>query len=564
MGRIVLWLLLSGVAAAQGIASGNATGAPRAKPSGLPFAVQFADVAREAGLTARFVQGDPARKKYILEATGSGVAFIDYDNDGLTDVFLVNGSRFGKEDGSTATNHLYHNVGGGKFEDVSRVTGMDQGGWGNGVCAGDYDNDGYLDLYVTYWGPNRLFRNKEGRGFEEVAGKAKVAGPAGEWTTGCTFLDYDRDGHLDLLTASYAGFDPATTPTPGSSAFCMYRNQPVYCGPRGLPSGRVTLYRNTGKGVFEDVSAKAGLAGLTGFYAFTTLAADWNRDGWVDVYVACDSTPSLLLRNNKNGTFSEIGTESGVAFNDNGAEQAGMGVSVADFDRDGWLDLTKTNFLRDYPNLYRNQGNAIFEDIVFKSGLAVNPQYVLWGTGFEDFDNDGWKDVFQVGGHVYPELNSAEPFKNPRLLYRNLGQGRFEEVRGVPGSHASRGAAFGDFDNDGDIDVLIMNMDEPPTLLRNMNTSGNHWVQLRLQGTKSNRAAIGSTVTLGGQAAAVLSQSSYLSVNDLRLHFGLGKNSAVPALTVQWPSGVTERFTGVAADRINLLVEGTGTAKAVP
>jgi enediyne biosynthesis protein E4 len=545
---------------AQGIVSRNAPAIPRPKASGRPFNAKFVDVARDAGLTARFVQGHPEKKRYIVEANGTGVAFIDFDRDGLLDVFLVNGSRF-EPGGPAATNRLYRNLGEGRFGDVTARSGVGRSGWGNGVCAGDYDNDGNTDLYVTYWGLNSLFRNKGSGRFDDVAAQAGVAGRKEQWSTGCTFLDYDRDGHLDLFVATYVAFDPARTPLPGAAPHCVFRDRPVFCGPRGLPHGSVTLYRNRRDGTFEDVSLRAGVRAAPPCYAFTTVAADLNGDGWIDIYVACDSTPSLYFRNNRDGTFRELGTEAGVAYSEHGAEQAGMGAAVADYNNDGTLDITKTNFIRDYPNLYRNLGKGAFEDAAVAAGLGVNPQYVLWGTALEDFDNDGLRDVFQVSGHVFTDI-PGEPWAGPRLLYRNLGAGRFEDVSdaaGLSSAHPSRGAAFGDYDNDGDMDVLVMNMDAPPSLLRNdLNPRGN-WLQVRLRGTKSNRDAIGSVVTLhaGGvvQSAPVLSQSSYLSVNDLRLHFGLGKAAEVDRVEVQWPSGERQEFRGIAVNSAVELVE---------
>ncbi|MGH9631955.1 MAG: CRTAC1 family protein, partial [Bryobacteraceae bacterium] len=432
------------------------------------------------------------------------------------------------------------------------------------------------DLFVTYWGPNALFRNKGDGSFKDVAPAAGLTGPKDEWSTGCTFLDYDRDGHLDLFVSSYVGFDLEKTPLPGKFAHGLFKGAPVFCGPRGLPHGTITLYRNRGDGGFEDVSLKSGIREVRGFYAFTATAADLNSDGWVDIYVASDSTPSMYFRNSKDGTFTELATEAGIAYNEHGAEQAGMGVAIGDYNNDGSLDITKTNFIRDYPNLYRNLGKGIFEDAVVASGLAVNPNYVLWGTGLEDFDNDGWKDIFQAAGHVYPEIQKIDPaeaYRNPRLVYRNLGNGKFEDVSHLSGpavaaKHSSRGAAFGDFDNDGDLDVLIMNMDEPPSLLRNDLKSGNHWIKVRLEGRKSNRSAIGSTVVVhaGGrtQAAPVLSQTSYLSVNDQRLHFGLGESKTVDRIVVRWASGDTEEFTGASTNSLVHLVEGTGEIKTVP
>jgi hypothetical protein len=570
---VVSLFCFAGLLFPQGIATTNSPAAARQKFSGRPFPATFVDVAKEAGLTAKFVQGQPDRKKYIIEANGTGVAFLDYDNDGLLDIFTVNSTRFVPFDkGQEPTNHLYRNMGDGKFSDVTTAAGLQRTGWGNGVCRGDFDNDGTTDLYVTYWGVNALYRNRGDGKFEDIAPRAGVAGPKEEWSTGCTFLDYDRDGRLDLFVVSYTGFDLKTTPLPGSHPFCMFRDQAVMCGPRGLPHGTVTLYRNGGDGSFEDVSAKSGVRGGQGCYGFTAAAADFNADAWTDIYVACDSTPSLFFRNNRDGTLTELATEAGIAYNEHGAEQGGMGIAVADFDNNGTLDLTKTNFIRDYPNLYRNIGKGIFEDSALAAGLAVNPEHVLWGTGFEDFDNDGLRDILQVGGHVYPELAPAEPYKSPRLIYRNLGSGRFEDVSHIAGpgiaeKHSSRGAAFGDFDNDGDVDVLVMNMDEPPSLLRNDLKGENAWIKVQAVGKKSNRSAIGATITIHAegqtQTVPVLSQSSFLSVNDPRVHFGLGAAQKIDKIVVQWPSGVTEEFSGAEARSLAVLEEGAGRAKTV-
>lgn len=552
---------------AQGVATRNATPEARPSASGLPWPVQFTDVATEAGLRMSFVSGGDKTKKYIIEANGSGVALLDFDNDGWLDVFLVNGSRL---EGApvTATNRLFRNDGKGHFADVSAAAGITQKGWGNGVCAGDYDNDGFTDLYVAYWGPNLLLRNTGKGRFENVASTAGVAGPEKEWSSGCTFLDFDRDGLLDLFVTSYQQFDLANTPLPGKSTTCEWKGMPVFCGPRGLPFGRVTLYRNTGAGKFEDVTKKSGVGEAQGIYAFTAVAADFNHDGWTDIYVASDSTPSLLFRNNKDGTFSEVGTETGVAFNEHGFEQGGMGIAVGDYDGDGLLDILKTNFAGDHPNLFRNTGKGLFEDVMLRAGLGVNPQYVAWGVGFADLDNDGWPDIFQVNGHVYPELDTrrgGEEYRNPRLVYRNLGNGRFEDVSalsgaGVAAKQSSRGAAFGDFDNDGDVDVLVMNMGGAPSLLRNDRTNANQWVRLKLEGTKSNRSAIGAVVTLeaGGrkQTQTVLSQSSFVSQSDFRLHFGLGGAKKVDSIEVAWPSGDKQVFPGGPAGREIRLVEG--------
>jgi hypothetical protein len=561
----------------QGIATHNTPAAPREAASGRPWPVSFVDVAAEAGLRMRFTSGNEQAKKYIIEANGTGVAFLDYDGDGRQDIFLVNGSRLeGFPEGGAPTSYLFRNEGDGHFRDVTREAGAARSGWGNGVCVGDVNNDGFDDLYVTYWGKNIFLENDAHGKFIETAEKRGIAGGGKEWSSGCTFLDYDRDGHLDLLVTSYQEFDLATTPPPGKTSNCEWKGMPVFCGPRGLPFGRVTLYHNRGDGTFEDVSVRSGVRAVDGFYAFTAVAADFNGDGWADVYIACDSTPSIYLRNNKDGTFSEIGTEAGVAFNENGFEQGGMGIAAGDYDNDGQIDILKTNFAGDHPNVYHNTGAGIFEDNVLRARLAVNPQYVGWGIGLVDLDNDGWKDVFQVNGHVYPELEGrggTERYRNPRLVYRNLSRGIFEDVSAISGlgvqeKKSSRGAAFGDFDNDGDTDVLIMNMGDAPSLLRNDLKSTNHWIKVQLRGTASNRGAIGATVRVEAadlkQTAVVLSQSSYISHNDSRLHFGLGGETSVTKVTVRWPNGGSEVFPGVTADNLVELVEGSGKTRVVP
>ena len=570
--------LLAGAPAlqAQGMVSANRTAAERPDFSGRPFPVNFVDVAKQAGLDMVFVNGRPGKKEYVIEANGTGVAFLDYNNDGLLDVFLVNSFRLeGFAGGELPTNHLYRNDGNGKFTDVTREAGVGKFGWGNGVCGGDYDNDGHTDLFVTYWGTNVLYRNRGDGTFEDAAARAGVGGPEEEWGTGCTFLDYDRDGHLDLFVAAYIGFDLRRIPKPGEFPFCIWKNVPVYCGPRGLPHGNVTLYRNRGDGTFEDVSDNSGIRLASDLYGFTATAADLNDDGWIDIYLACESTPSVFFRNEGDGTFSELATETGVAYNEHGAEQAGMGIDIADYDNDGHLDVIKTNFIGDFPNVYRNLGEGVFDDLVLPAGLGVNPGYVVWSTGFQDLDNDGWRDVFQVTGHVYPEIEQIDPtetYKGPRLVYRNLGNGKFEDVSeisgpGVTARHASHGAAFGDYDNDGDIDVLIMNMDEPPSLLRNDLDNDHRWIKVKLQGTRSNRSAIGAVVTVhhgkSAQTAAVLSQSGFLSLSDWRLHFGLGPDDRAGKIVVKWPSGLTEEFPGAPAGGLAFLVEGSGETKFV-
>jgi enediyne biosynthesis protein E4 len=558
-------------ALAQGVSSRGIKPQPRGKLSGLPFHAHYTDVAEQAGLRAPLIYGPADHKDYIIETVGCGCAFIDYDNDGWIDIFVLSGTRL-EDPPAGASNRLYHNNRDGTFTDITEKAGLTRTGWASSVCIGDYNNDGFDDLFVTYWGQNVLYRNNGDGTFTDVTKEAGLAFEGKRWGSGCTFIDFDRDGHLDLFVANYLEFDLARIPKPGQNPNCNWKGIPVNCGPRGLPPGRNWLYRNNGDGTFTDVSDKSGVAKARGSYCMTAVAADFDNDGWPDLYVACDSTPSFLMKNNHDGTFTDVGLESGVALNEDGMEQAGMGLGIGDFNLDGSLDILKTHFADDTAVLYRNDGKGNFEDITNSSGLGVETRYISWGAGLFDLDNDGNPDLFWVTGSVYPEIEAKlpnYPFKSPRIVFRNLGDGKFEELLdqagpGVAAQHASRGCAFGDFDNDGDMDILVLNLNEPPSLLRNDVTGNHHWLKVKLIGSKSNRSAIGARVTAqyGGkkQAQEVLSQASFYSVNDLRLHFGLGAAEKAD-LQIRWPNGSTERVTGVEANQLVTIREGSGVTK---
>ncbi|HVX65663.1 MAG TPA: CRTAC1 family protein [Bryobacteraceae bacterium] len=560
----------AGVLRAQrggGMASRGVKPTPRGKPSGLPFNARFTDVAERAGLREPVIFGYVDHCDYILETMGSGVAFIDYDNDGWIDIFLASGTRM---DGSTpnATNRLYKNNRDGTFTDVTEKAGLVRNGWAFGVTVGDYNNDGFEDIFVSYWGQNVLYRNNGDGTFTDVTKEAGLVKPT-RWGSGCTWIDYDRDGKLDLFVANYLEFDPKKIPPAGRDANCNWKGIPVNCGPRGLPTESHLLFHNNGDGTFTDVSERSGIGKVRGSFGLTALSADFDDDGWPDIYVACDSTPSLLFRNNHDGTFTEEGLERGIALNEDGQEQAGMGLGIGDYNLDGKLDIFKTHFTEDTPILYRNEGKGNFSDVTIRSGLGVETRFICWGTGIQDLDNDGLPDVFVVTGSVYPEVEKKfpeYPHRTPRFLFRNLGEGKFEELMEQAGPaldarHASRGVAFGDFDNDGDLDILIMNQNEPPSLLRNDITGKNHWIKVKLVGTKSNRSAIGGRVLVkyGGkqQLQEVVGQSSFLSVSDRRLHFGLGAIDTVD-VEIRWPNGVVETHAKVPADQLVTIKEGSG------
>ncbi len=560
-----------------------------------PTPAWFVDVAAKAGLTVRNVNGSEEHKRYIVEATGSGVAILDYDRDGWPDIFLVNGvelSTPGKPSTAAPTNHLFHNNHDGTFTDVTAQAGLTSTGWGQGVCVGDYDNDGLDDLFVTAYGKNRLFHNQGNGTFREVAEQAGVAGTGKEWGTGCAFLDYDRDGRLDLIVANYVHFDLATTPAPGANAGCMWKGAAVMCGPRGLPSAPNLLFHNDGNGHFTDVSKSSGIENTPGHYCFSVTTLDYNEDGWPDIYIACDSTPSILYRNNRNGTFTDVAEDAGAAVNEDGREQAGMGSTAADYDGDGHIDLFKTNFSDDTATLYRNHGDGTFTDETSPAGLGIHSDALGWGAMFADVDNDGSPDLLVVNGHVYPEVDSAHlgaAFKEPRFLYWNQGSNpgssqasgssgsgnpgtvRFKDVSTTSGPGlteplSGRGLAIADLWNDGRLDAIVNNLSDRPLLLVNQTKNSNHWLGLKLTGTKSNRDAIGARVVLHGTKRSwvdeVRSGSSYNSSSDLRLHFGLGAETHIAAATVTWPSGNREFFPIPAVDRIVELVEGKGGSDA--
>ena len=513
--------------------------------------------------------------RYIVEANGCGVAFYDYDNDGWLDIFAPSGSRLeGFEKGKEPSNRLYKNNRDGTFTDVTRDAGLVHTGWANAVCVGDYDNDGNDDLFVTYWGKNVLYHNNGDGTFTDVTEQAHLGGNPKQWHAGCTFIDYDRDGKLDLFISTYVDADLAELPLPGKGSNCTWKGVPVFCGPRGLKGTRNYLFHNNGDGTFTDASETAGILKPSGYYGMTSTTVDFNDDGWPDLLVICDSTPSILYRNNKDGTFSDIAVERGVAYSEDGREQSGMGVAMADYDGDGTLDMVKTLFADDMPVLYKNDGTGYFADVSLPAGLGVVTRYVQWGVGLVDFDNDTWPDLFYVTGHVYPEierLNPNYPYKGPRMLFRNLGNGKFVDATNDCGSglttvHSSRGCAFGDFDNDGDMDVLIMNINEPPSVLRADVKADHHWLKVKLTGTQSNRSAIGARVRVKcgshWQVQQVESQSSYYSVNDFRLHFGLGAATKADLIEVRWPNGKNELIRDVAGDRLVYVKEGAGIVKA--
>jgi enediyne biosynthesis protein E4 len=577
--------LLAAVWPAFGAGARALRGTPQQAAAGqasktAPLGVSFLNIGKEAGLNAKTIFGGEHKNRYLLETTGCGVAFYDYDHDGWLDIFLVNGWRLeGFPKGQEPHSHLFKNNRDGTFTDVTEQSGLVHTGWGQGVCVGDYDNDGYDDLFVAYFGKNVLYHNNGNGTFTDVTDKAGVGGNGKRWNSGCAFVDYDRDGKLDLFVANYIDMDLATAPVPEPGP-CSYKGVMVACGPPGLIGGKNILFHNNGDGTFTDVSETTGILSANGTYGLGVLTADFDNDGWPDIYVANDSTASALYQNKKNGKFSDIAMEAGCALSADGKPQAGMGVAAADYDLDGNLDIVKTNFAGDTPSLYRNLGGANFEDTTFTAGLGLHTQYLGWGCGFFDFDNDGWADILICNGHVYPEveqLTTEAGYAQRKLLYRNLRNGKFEDVSfnagtGILTPSASRGCAFGDFDNDGDLDVAVNCVNDFPQLLRCDITLKNNWIKVRTIGVKSNRSGIGARLRcvtrVAGEAKPhsqideVRSGGGYFSQNDLRVHFGLGAAEKVELLEIRWPSGLVEALKDLKVNQLYYVTEGKGITRA--
>jgi hypothetical protein len=536
---------------------------------------QFIEVAERAGIKFKLTSGG-LDKRYIIEAKGGGgAAWIDYNNDGFPDLFLVNGSTLEhSKRGDSPPSHLYRNNGDGTFTDVSAGSGLNHTGWGMGVCVGDYDNDGYDDMYVTYFGGNVLYHNNGNGTFTDVTDKAAVRGHG--WSTGCAFGDYDNDGSLDLYVANYLDIDIDHLGEPGSAPNCTYRAIAMFCGPLGLPGGRDMLFHNNRNGTFSDVTARAGID-RNHYYGLGVVWGDYNKDGRPDIYVADDSTPSMLYRNNGDGTFTDVAPEAGVAYSGEGLEQAGMGTDFADYDNDGWGDLVKGNFSDDMKNLYHNNHDGTFTDVTYTAGIGdVGWLFTTFGSKFLDYDNDGWKDILLANGQVFPQIDRYKTgitYAERSLLFHNLHNGKFEEVglKSGPGfsvPKVSRGLATADYDNDGDLEILITNMNDSPELLRHEQKNPNHSILVKTIGSRSNRDGIGAEIKVVAgsltQYDTVRSGASYLSSSDLRVHFGLGSATSVDRLEVRWPSGQIDSLASVPADQIIVVQEGRGLISARP
>jgi hypothetical protein len=563
---IVLLGLCTSVASSQGMkTSRHIVPGKSATPSpSIQSKITLEDIAAQAGLKFQHVSGDPFNKKFLLEATGSGVAIFDYDGDGLEDIFLVNADRWpNQKSGQAPSSRLFKNLGNLRFQDVTESAGVVHTGWGQGVCVGDYDNNGLEDLFVTYYGHNVLYHN-DGKGrFSDVTARSNLPDTGVRWGTGCSFVDYDRDGRLDIAIANYVDFDPKTSPLPGGNLICQFKGMPVVCGPRGLVGGKNVLYRNQGDGKFKDVSSTSGFDQPSGHYCFSTIAADFDGDGWPDIFIACDSTPNILQHNNKDGTFTDIAIPSGTAFNDNGEEQGSMGADAGDYAHTGRQGLVVTTFDDDVPALFKSQADGSFDDVYLAAGLGGHTHQVGWGAGFLDLDNDGWLDILLVNGHVYPnveQLHRESHYAEEKALYYNLGNGSFADISSQSGlaitkPSVARGMAYGDLLNNGSLAVVINNLDGQPNLLVNRGKQGN-WLTIKLIGTVSNRDAIGAQVTVKAgalvQMAEVRSGCCYMSQSDMHLHFGLADAQKVDSVSVLWPSGKREDFN---TDAINKLIE---------
>ncbi len=553
--------------------------------TGTPLGVQFVDVAKPAGLNAETIFGGEHKNKYLLETTGCGAAFFDYDHDDWLDIFLVNGWRLeGFPKGHEPFCHLFKNNRDGTFTDVTLGSGLEhRSGWGQACCVGDYNNDGWNDLFVTYYGQNALFRNNGNGTFTDVTKAAGLWADRLRWGSGCAFLDYDKDGHLDLFVGNYIDLDLKTTPTP-DEANCTYKGITVACGPPGLDGGKNILYRNKGDGTFEDVSQKAGMWGTLGTYALSCAACDLDGDGWPDIYVADDSTSAVFYVNQKDGTFKDEAVEAGVAYSPDGKPQAGMGVSVGDYNRDGLPDIVKSNFAGDTDSIFMNLGDGSFDDRTYQAGLGMNTRLLGWGISFVDFDNDGWLDILVANGHVYPEVDGTDvdaSYAERKYLYRNLRNGQFEDVSliggsGITAAAKARGFALGDYDNDGDLDAVVNCVNAVPQLLRCDAAPGQSlkrsWIKIRLVGKKSNKTGIGARIKVVAQTGTPLltakpgapliqieevkSCNGYFSSSDLRIHFGLADAKKVDTVEIRWPSGAVDMLKNLDVNRLYVIEEG--------
>jgi hypothetical protein len=524
--------------------------------------VRFVDITEQSGINFKHIS--TPEKRYIVESMSGGVAVFDYDNDGYLDIYFVNSLTVDllKSNGKTRS-ALYHNTGNGSFTDVTNKAGVGDIGWGMGVAVADYNNDGFDDLYVTCVGPNHLFKNNGNGTFSDVTQKAQVGDP--RWSAGAAFVDYDNDGYVDLFVSNYVAFDFNKLPEFGKSKLCQYKGVPVQCGPRGLPGDGDTLYHNNGDGTFTDVTKKAGVTDPEGYYGMGVICSDFDQDGLIDIYVANDSTPNFYYHNNGDGTFKDLGFTSGTAVNENGSEQGSMGVTVGDYDHDGKLDLFVTNFDDDYNTLYHNDGRNSFTDVSYAAKVAaVSLPYVGWGTKFFDYDNDGWVDLFVANGHVYPQIPT---YRQRNFVHKNNRDGTFTEIGAELGApflqkRAGRGVAFGDLDNDGDVDVVINNLDGAPQLLRNDGGNANNSVLIKTIGVKSNRDGIGARIKIVSgdltEIDEVRSGDSYISQSDLRLHFGLERRTKIDLIEIRWPSGMIEAIKDANVNKILTVKEGQG------